>query len=249
MWQNRTKERLLAGETVCGPFLRMPGPISMELAAAAGFDFAVIDLELGVMDNTQLESMIMAARGAGITPMVRLREVNGSAVQQALDLGVQGVMAPQVGSPGDAAVLSGAARFAPVGHRAMGGGVRGNGWGSWPADAVDRQVLTLAQIESLGGLEHLDAIAGDPGIDVLFVGPFDLSQAMGIPGQITHPRLIAAVEDVIAAARRAGKVAGIFTGSAEAARYWSEKGCRLIGTGLDTGLLKAALVSLRNELR
>lgn len=248
MWINRTKERLLAGETVYGPFLRMPGPISVELAAAAGFDFAVIDLEHGALELSQADGMICAARGAGITPLVRVPEVSGQGIHRVLDLGAQGVMAPQVGNEAQARTVSHASRFAPDGSRGLGGPARGNGWGALSAAELDRQVLTIVQIESQEAMENLEQIAAQPGIDVLFVGPMDLSQALGIPGEVTHPRLIAAIEQVILAAQQAGKTAGIYAGSAEAARFWRERGVRMIGTGLDTVLLGQAYRAVRKEL-
>ncbi|HEY3366042.1 MAG TPA: aldolase/citrate lyase family protein [Symbiobacteriaceae bacterium] len=252
MWTNRTKAQIDAGKTVYGPFIRFPGPLAIEQAALAGFDFVLIDGEHSSLTLAQVETMIYAAYAAGITPLVRWPEASRQAFQRLLDMGVQGIMVPHVDTEAEARTIGRAARFAPAGERGMAGPVLGNGWGALsPAETAayfDRQVLTLAQIESLEALEILDQIAAQPGIDILFVGPLDLSQAMGIPGEVTHPRLLAAIDQVIAAAARAGKQTGIYVGTPEAGQYWKERGVRFIATGLDTVLLKQAFTSLRAAL-
>lgn len=251
MWTNQARAKLTANETIYGPFLRLPGPAGVELAAAAGFDFVIIDLEHSPLDLPQVESMICVAAACGITPLIRVPGVNGPTIHRLLDLGARGIMAPQVNGEAEARILSNATRFAPEGARGMSGPVRGNGWGAVsPAEShtLNGQILSIAQIESEEALEQLDQIAAQPGVDVLFVGPLDLSQALGIPGEVAHPRLREAVDRVIAAAGRHGKHAGIYAGTPAEARHWRERGARMIGAGLDTVMLRNAFAAARREL-
>lgn len=252
MWMNKLKQKLAAGETVYGPILRLPGPVSVELAAAVGFDFVFIDMEHSPLDLAAVEVMILAAAARGVTPLVRIPEVSRVGIHRVLEIGAHGVIVPQVGTEAEARVVSEASRFAPVGARGMSGPVRGDGWGALPlAESLLRmsqEVLTLAQIESEAALANLDLIAQQSGIDVLFVGPNDLSQALGLPGQVAHPRVVAAIEGVIAAANRHGKQAGIYVGSPDDASFWRERGVRVIATGLDIALLKQSYATLKKGL-
>lgn len=253
MWANRIKQRLGEGETVYGPLVRIPSPVSVEAAAAAGFDFVFIDMEHSPIELPLLEPLLLAAAAGGVTPLVRVPEVSRVGIQRVLELGAHGVIVPLVSTEAEARLVSDATRFAPEGSRGMAGPVRGDGWASLPLqvgmERMNREVLTAAQVESAGALEILDLMASLPGIDVLFVGPNDLSQALGLPGEVNHPRVIEAIDSVIDSARRHGKQAGIYAATPQAAAFWRERGVRVIAIGLDTIILKQAFSGLVAALR
>lgn len=253
MWTNKLKQKLAAGETAYGPFLRMPGPSGVELAAQAGFDFVLIDLEHSSLSLSDTEAMIVAGTAAEITPLVRVPEVSGQAIHRVLDIGAYGIMVPQVGTEAEARTVSNAAKFAPIGRRGMAGPTRANGWGEFSAAEgmarVNRETLCIAQIESEEGLANLEFIAKQPGIDMLFVGPLDLSQALGVPGQPDHNKVVEATLRVISMAQRHGKYTGIYAGTAEQAAFWKVHGVNLIAAGLDTVILAQAFRRVMAGLR
>lgn len=253
MWQNTLKQKLTAGDTVYGPFIRMQSPIPVELAATAGFDFALIDMEHSTIDLKTVESMVLAAGATGITPLVRVPEPNGAIIHQVLDVGAHGVMVPMVNTEPEARLVSEASKFGDFGHRGMAGLSRGDGWGALPVgetvERLHREVLTIAQIETARAVAKADVIASQPGIDLLFVGPFDLSQSLGVPGQVSHPTVVEAILRVIDVVRQHGKWTGIYAGTPEAARFWREKGVVLVGCGLDTAALQQAFKQMRQQVR
>ena len=207
------RSRALAGEPLLGCFVTWPVAGMLELLALARFDFAVLDTEHGFFDTESVESMVRGADGAGIAAVVRVPSaVAYSEACRALDAGASGTLFPR--SDGAAAVRAAveAVKYAPEGRRGL-AGVRANRYGAIPFDrwVVDANAATsvIVQIETAGALDAVDAIAAEKGVDVLFVGPNDLSQALGVPGQYGDERYRTAVERVGAAARARSKAAGI----------------------------------------
>jgi len=253
MWSNKLKTSLAAGETAYGPFLRLPGPAGVEIAASAGFDFVIIDLEHSALDLQTAEAMILAGRAEGITPLVRVPEASRAGIERILDIGAHGVVVPMVDTEGQARVVGEATKYPPLGQRGLAGPTRSDAFGALPlGDALVRlnhEVLTIAQVETRQSLENLEAIARQPGIDVLFVGPLDLSQSLGVPGQVAHPSVVAASRRVVAVARAHGKWAGIFAGTPEAAAFWRAEGMSLIATGLDSVVLRQGYLAMGAALK
>lgn len=253
MWSNLLRSKLIAGQSVYGPFLRLPGPAGVELAAGAGFDFVIIDLEHSALNRETAEGMIVAARAAGITPLVRVPEAGRAGIERILDVGAHGVVVPMVDTEAQARVVGEATKYPPVGQRGLAGPTWADGFGALPLDEalvrLNQEVLTIAQVETRESLENLEAIARQPGIDMLFVGPLDLSQSFGFPGQVSHPAVVEAARRVIAVARAHGKWAGIFAGTPETAAFWRGEGMSLIATGLDSAVLRQGYLALATAVR
>lgn len=213
------RARVLARETLLGCFLTSPAETPVELLGLAEFDFVVIDTEHGYFHVESVERMVRAADSAGLPAVVRVPSCQASAdAGRALDAGAAGVLFPRAdGAPAVRGAVE-AVKFAPAGRRGL-AGVRANRYG---AIALDRFVVEAndatavwVQVETAGALNAVSEIAAESPVDLLFVGPNDLSQALGVAGQYSDPRYRAAVEHVGAAAREAGKGAGIMVKRAD----------------------------------
>ncbi len=237
------RERLSQGTPLLAPFSIVPAVEMVELIGHAGFDGVILDLEHGAHGSESLGPLILAARSVGIYPIVRVRSSEPTEIAAALDAGAAGVIVPQIGSAEEALRAVRAARFAPEGSRGANPFVRAadySGRPEWFARA-NRDVAVLLMVEGEGGVRELPQILETPDLDGIFLGPMDLSHALGVPGDMGHPRVVAAIEQVIDACRLKSMTTGIFAASAEAARRWIGRGVTLIGAGVDTAHLLAAL--------
>jgi 2-keto-3-deoxy-L-rhamnonate aldolase RhmA len=223
------------------------------IAAAAGAEFVLVDLEHTGWGFDGIRSVLSAARSEDIAPLVRVQGSDRHLISPPLDLGAHGVMVPMVDDAIEAERVVQAARFAPQGGRGFGlmyPDQLGDGLG--PAiDAAETGTLVILQIETTAGLDHVEEIAATPGVDVLWLGQFDLSVAMGIPGLFADPGMRAAEDRVLAACAAAGIAAGILVASVETARSMLDRGFRMIALGSDIdlygGALRAGMTALRQQ--
>jgi 4-hydroxy-2-oxoheptanedioate aldolase len=226
MRPNVTKEKLCRGETVVGIMLLSADPHVVGIVAATGFDFVMFDLEHTSLSHERLERLVQAADAAGITPMTRVPGGSRGDILRALETGVRGVMVPMVETAADAAQAARFSRYHPAGERGAYFLSYNSGYGSGTLPehfaACNEALLLIAQIETRAGVENAAAIAQTPGIDVLFVGPADLSQSLGVPGQMGHERVLEASEATLDAARAAGKWGGVI-GPDNATRWGATK--------------------------
>ena len=198
------REKLQRGEPLFGAFQSLPSPVAGEALGQAGADFVVADIQHGALDHSNLLSVIYGIEAGGAAPFVRTARCDPAEVMRALDLGASGVIVPMVSTPQDAAMIGGAMRYGPVGTRSI-GPVRGQ---YLDASAGD-QPLCLAMIETVEGLDNINAIAATAGIDGLFLGPGDLSLSMGLGlSAEPHPAVTDALHRMVAACRTHGLIAG-----------------------------------------
>ncbi|MDQ5858704.1 MAG: aldolase/citrate lyase family protein [Acidobacteriota bacterium] len=227
------RARSRGGETLLGCFLTWPAAGVVELAAIAGFDFVVVDVEHGFFSIESVAAMVLAADGAGISAIVRAPSADSGEVGRYLDAGAAGTLLPRVDGVASARAAVEALKFAPRGTRGL-GGVRANRYATAPLlEFVRRanvETLVAVQIERQGALTDLSAIADEPDVDVLFVGPNDLSQALNAPGDTTSPGYRGALARVASEAGRAGKAAGIMVGRREDVPSLSALGYRFFTT-------------------
>ncbi len=245
------RERLRSGPPLLATFSIIPSVEVVELVGLAGFDAIIIDLEHGAHGSEALGPLILAARARGIYPLVRVRTSSPSEIGAALDAGAAGVIVPQIGSLGEADKAVRAARFAPDGNRGANPFVRAadySGRLEWFAEA-NRDAAILLMIEGQSALLAAKEIAALPNLDGIFIGPMDLSHALGVPGEMGHPKVVDAITTVIAACKAAGIAAGIFSGTPEAARRWIGEGVTLAGVSVDTAILGRALKAIVAETR
>jgi len=231
---NRMKEKIARGEPALGVSVMFPSPQLVEMLGYAGFDWVLLDCEHGSIGPADLEHMAMAAAAAGITPIARPRSNAAPDIQMVMDRGVMGVQVPHVNTAADAQRAVAAVKFGPGAQRGLAAGTRPDRWGlgTKMADfttAANAQSLVCVQIEHEDAVRNIDAILTVDGIDVFFIGPSDLSQSMGHPGDAKAPPVAKAIQDALAAIRAAGKVPGM-PATAENVAEIIASGCRYIYT-------------------
>lgn len=230
------RSRLRAGESLFGTFLGLASPVATEVVARAGFDWLIIDLEHGAGTESELLANLHAVGGTPTAALVRPQSGERLRIGRALDLGAHGIMVPRVDTAAEAAEAVSYMRYPPDGVRGLALSTRGAGLGAvGHADvrAINERVLGVIQIESPSAVEHAAEIAALDGVDVLFVGPTDLSHSLGIPGRFDAPVYLEALAAVVAAAEGAGKSAGILLRDGAASPRHLALGFRFIGLGSD----------------
>lgn len=229
-----------------GTFVQIPSPQVVEILGLAGFDFVVIDGEHGAIGPETVENMIRAAECVGIAPMVRVAHCDPASIRLPLDWGATGVHVPQVESVEMARLAAQSARFHPRGFRGLQPFVRAAKYRSYPTaeflENANRDVQVVVHVEGTGGLAALDEILAVDGIDVVFLGPYDLSQALGIPGQVDDPRIEAAIRAAVA--KKGAKTIGTYANTPQNARKWGTLGVDYVTLGLDSGHLLQATKEL-----
>lgn len=214
MNSNRMKAKLLAGEPAFGCSIMIPSPQMVEMVAHAGFDWVLIDLEHGTITLETAELMIMAAEASGITPIARPRSNRKADISSIMDRGAMGVQVPHVNSAADARNAVSAVRFGPGDNRGLAAGTRPDSYGlsksmdEFVAES-NAQTLVCVQLEHAAAIENVDEILTVDGVDVFFIGPSDLSQSMGHPGDPKAEPVARAIEGTLAKITAAGKIPGM----------------------------------------
>lgn len=242
------RQRLRQGEFVLGTFLEIPSPALVEILGLAGFDFVIIDREHGPVDLAVTEHLIRAAQCVGISPVVRVAANDPVLVRQPLDMDAAGVQVPQIGSREEAQSVVRGTMFAPLGERGLQPFVRGARYRELPPSAFMRSANETAalviHIEGESAARELKPILEVDRIDVIFIGPYDLSQSLGVPGQVDHPKVIEMAESIVEATRAAGKCAGIFCDSPESAAKWRQRGVGYAALSMDAMIFRNACKDL-----
>lgn len=248
------KQRLKQGELVVGTFIsEVRNPNVAYLLAQAGFDFFVLDNEHGSYNVETVSDMVAAARGSGVEVIVRIPEIRRETILKPLDSGAAGLLVPQVNTPEQAREIVCHAKYPPFGNR--GAALRRPhslygrpNAGEYLAKANEETFLAV-QAESREAIVNIDRIAAVEGIDCIFCGPFDLSVSLGIPGQLSHPEEVEAIETMVAACRKAGKIAGILLVDTATLKPWIAKGVRFACYSSDVNMLADAAVKAIQELK
>lgn len=253
MLESNLKQRLRNGETVLGPFVLCSDPSFTEAVGLAGFDFIIVDMEHGPLTVETAQKLCQAASGVGLAPIVRIRRNDGPQIQRALDIGSAGVQVPQIETRADAEAVVRGAKYAPIGARGVSFYTRAGHYaldgGVGVGERLNEEQMTVIHIEGVRGLENLDEIIAVPHIDVIFLGPYDLSQSLGILGQVNDPRVVGAMREAVGKIRAAGKVAGTFAADAETARRWIDAGVQYVSVSVDNGIFAHACRDLVNAIQ
>ena len=243
------RERLRRREPLIGTIVSVGSTDVVEVLAASGFDWLFIDAEHSPLSPAVVQQMVMAA---GVVPcVVRLPANDETFIKQALDAGAAGIIVPLVNSAAEAASVVRRAKYPPQGMRGVGTS-RALGFGYGIADYFARanvDTVVFVQAEHVDAVRAINDIVAVPGLDGIFVGPFDLSASMGKPGQVNDPEVVAAIEQVGAAARGAGLALGFFGVAPESVAPWMSRGFSLIACGVDLMMLgtkaREAVAALR----
>ncbi|HYD78097.1 4-hydroxy-2-oxoheptanedioate aldolase [Ramlibacter sp.] len=252
---NPFKKALAEKRPQIGLWLGLADPYSTEICAGAGFDWLLID---GEHSPNDLRSILQQAQVIAAYPdshaiarvPVGHGDVGTALIKQYLDLGLQTLLVPMVDTAEQAAAIVRAVRYPPYGIRGM-AGARASRWGRCTqyAQEANEQVCLLLQAETRAALDNLDAIAATEGVDGVFIGPADLSAALGHVGNPGHPEVQAAIDDAIVRIVRAGKAAGILTADEALARHYLELGATFVAVGLDTSLLARSTSALAAKFK
>ena len=234
---------------VCtGIFSKTIDSAFVEAAGYAGLDFIILDSEHGPAGWETIHNHVRAARMTAMAPVVRVPGLDHHAIGAALDSGAEGVQVPNITTATQAADAVAAARFHPMGQRGVCRFVRAARFGdtekaTYFASAND--AILVLQVEGVKGVENIDAILAVPGFDVLFVGPYDLSQSVGRPGEVESPEVLSLVDRVAAAAAGAGKMLGIFCDTPATMRRYRNMGVPYLAYSVDVSVFRDALAALQ----
>lgn len=236
------REQVREGADLRGTFLNLGSPLAAEVLALSGFDWLLVDLEHGARSEEALIGQLLAGAAHDVPVFVRVESAERIRVGHVLDLGACGVMFPRLDTPEEVRAAVAHLWYPPQGDRGVATYNRARSFGGDDRDAagVNGEIVGVVQIESATAVENVARIAAIPGVDVLFVGPADLSTSLGIPGQLDAPIFRDALDAVVAAARSSKIAAGILTGEPERVADLNERGFSFVAVASDSALLRQA---------
>lgn len=237
MQNNIIKKKIAEGKPVLGAFLGFNSPNIVEMFGYTGFDFIVFDTEHGNISPQECENMIRAAELANIVPIIRVPSNERTNILNSLDVGGMGVQVPMVNTKEDAEKAVGLAKYSSGDNsRGLGFSTRAVKYGiainkDQYIKTSNDESLVVVQIETKKAIDNLDEILSVENLDVVFIGPSDLSQSLGLPGQVNHPDVQKTIEEAIKKIVNAGKAPGIFIGNINDTKKWVDLGVKYIACG------------------
>lgn len=247
----KIKKRLTSGETLAGCWLNLGSSVTAEIVGLSGYDWVLIDLEHGAGEQKDLLHQLQALEHTPVAALVRVESFQKERIHRVLDLGANGVMVPRIKSMEEAKAAISGIHYPPAGVRGVAKMVRATGFGknfaAYKEGSMDN-ILGVIQIETVEALEELDEIAGLPGVDVLFIGPADLTMALGIDGDLSHPLFIDAVDKIVSSAVKADKAVGILIFDPDDFEKYSAMGIQLIACGSDATFVANGARELARKL-
>ena len=253
MKKNNLKEVLKEGKNVFGPFMKFTDPAAVEIMGFAGFDFVIIDAEHGPISMENAQNMIRAAESVNITPVIRVGNNDESLILRALDIGAQGIEIPQINSKADAVRAVKSVKYSPQGERGVCRYVRAANYSSMDKfkyfESANNETMIIAHIEGVEGINNLDEILSVSGIDVIFIGPYDLSQSLGIPGEVNHPLVIEKMKKVVSKCKENKVAVGTFADDIKTAKSWVSLGVQYMSFSVDVGILYDISKTIMNKLK
>ena len=237
---NGFRQRLQRGEVLLGQMVLELFTLGIgPMLAACALDFVIFDMEHGRCDIALMSEMIASCRGSNIVPMARVPDLNFAPLSRVLDLGARGVMVPRVETRQQAEDIVSQLKYAPAGKRGVALGIAHDLYRAGSPEffaQANEEIAVILLLETEKAFENLDDIVSVPGVDVAWMGHYDLTASMGIPAQFDHPRLLAAMDALVAACRKHGVAPGFLPPSPESAVHWIDKGFRAISLGSDIGV-------------
>ena len=243
MRKNLTKEKIKEGKAVYGVLVPMWCPTIVEIIGHIGFDFVIIDAEHSPMEAESCEHMVRAADYTNTTPIIRIAMNIRQNILRYLDIGALGVMMPQINSRAEVETVIESVKYPLEGRRGL-AAVRAANYGLTGSlgdyvEAANRETMVIVQVETMQAVDNLKEILAVPGTDVIFIGPSDLSSAMGYPGQINHPEVQKMIVHLVNEIRTAGKVAGTVAYDLDTLKLCKERGFKYIVHNIAPMLVKS----------
>lgn len=246
------RDKLYKKELCLGTWVFIPSPDIIEIIGLAGFDFVVIDMEHSAITLQDAVSMMRAAESRGVSPLIRVPCMDETFIKRALDSGAHGIQLPHVETDKELAEAIHYTKYYPHGNRGMATTTRGGGYtlkNIKEHTVRDNQsIMVIASVESKEGLDNLEEIIKVPGVDVIYIGPYDLSQSLGIPGQVDDPEVLSTMEWAISKIRNGGKFAGSFAENTSRARQLKGMGVTYLSCEADGSLIHTAYENIRREI-
>jgi len=251
--ENRLKKSLRKGKVAIGPFMKFIDPATVEIIGYAGFDFVIIDIEHEPISIETAQNLVRVAEAAGITPVIRVTENNPSLILRALDIGAKGVEVPQISTKKDALKAVQATKFFPQGERGVCRFVRAAGYSSIEQNKYfefsNEETMVIVHIEGVEGIKNLKEILSVENLDIIFLGPYDLSQSCGLTGQVNHPTVVKKMKEAVKLSREANVAVGTFVDNFEDAKKWINIGVQYISFSVDVGIFYHACCKIVKSLR
>lgn len=246
MLVNKTKAKIKSGECTIGCFMRHGDPGLAEAVGYMGWDYLIFDAEHSPLLPRECEHLVRVCELSGVTPIVRVPSNMPWMIGQVLDTGMQGVQIPMINSKAEAELAAKAAKYPPIGTRGF-ATTRASNFGQVLPFSIanhiaasNAETMVIAQVETVASMQQLPSILEVSGIDVIFIGPNDLSVSLGAPGEFQHPKVQQAFDTIISAVTKTDKALGILVPTVEAAREWKSRGARYIMVVMETLLGPAA---------
>jgi len=251
--KNYLKKTLQNGKVAFGPFLKITDPAVVEIMGFAGFDFVIIDAEHGPISIESAQNMIRAAESVNIIPIIRVGNNDESFILRALDIGAQGIEIPQINSKSDAVRAVKSVKYSPRGERGVCRYVRAANYSSMDKfkyfESANKETMIIAHIEGVEGINNLDEILSVPYIDVIFIGPYDLSQSLGILGQVNHPLVAEKMKEVVTKCKESKVAVGTFADDVETAKFWISLGVQYMSFSVDVSILYNSSKNIISKLK
>ena len=247
------KNRLQAGEVVVGPFVIIPSVPMLDTLGYAGMDFCIIDTEHGPISQESATDLVIAAQGTGVAPIIRVGDNDERLILRSLDIGAEGVQVPQINNFDDAKKVVRAAKYAPMGARGLSVFTRAGDYyateGAGHTDKQNAETMIVVHIEGQRGLDNLDEIMTVEGIDVLFLGPYDISQSLGLPGDVRNPKVEAALKEAAGKARGQGRAVGSYAKDVEMGKWLIDLGVQYLSINVDATIYMQACERIAKSLK
>lgn len=242
---------IMQKRTAVGTFSKTTDSAFVEATGLAGLDFIILDTEHGPVSLETLHHHVRASRLTSMSAIIRVKSVDAHAIGSALDTGAAGVQVPNINSAEQAKAAVDAARFYPVGNRGVCRFVRAASFGS--QDKAEyfteaNKAVVILQVEGLQGVQNLDEILNVPGFDVLFIGPYDLSQSVGKPGEVNAPEVQALMKEIAQKANAKGKLLGAFCDTLENAKLLRAQGFQYLAYSVDVNIYLEKIKDIKEYL-
>jgi len=248
---NKFKHAIGTGHKQIGLWSHLCSNISIEILADCGYDWLLIDMEHSPNDLTEVLAQLQAMKGGTATPIVRPPWNDMVTFKRLLDIGVQNLLVPYIQTAEEARNAVSYTRYPPLGVRGYAGAPRASNYGRVKdyAHLNATELCLLLQVETLQGLDNLEAIANVDGVDGVFIGPGDLSAALGHLGNPKHPEVLKVIDDAIARIKACGKAPGILTGDEALAKHYVAQGCLFVAVGADQNVLRDSATALAQRFK
>lgn len=235
---NKFKEKIQNGEAVLGTFIELNNPAIGQIAGMAGYDFVILDGEHGEIAVEDAADLARAAALAGTAAIFRVNANDTTLIGKILDCGADGVEIPEIGSAAEAQKAINGAKFTPEGERGCNRFVQAGEYGRMTSDQFfgesNAKTIVVLQVEGQDGVNNLPEILKVKGTDVVFIGPYDLSASLGVPGQTEHPKVLEQIDKILAMGKEQGVAIGLYVDSIESAIAWKKRGVQYLALQTDT---------------